>query len=107
MASDEVNNKSETYRVSENRYLRMAGMICIALGSAVLFYLSEQVDTNSWRQYQTLWQWVPLALLYFCGGNSLGLGLIVLIVGSGDLPLLTTAKTRKGLLVKLAGAPTC
>jgi hypothetical protein len=46
----------------------------------------------------------PLVLLYFCGANSLGLGLIVLIVGFGDLSRLTTARTRKGLLVKLAGA---
>jgi hypothetical protein len=104
MAPDELNNKAETYPVRENRYLRIIGVICIALALAALFYLSEQVELNSWRQYHSLWQWVPVALLYFCGANLLVLGLIVLLTGFGDLSLLTTAKARKGLLVKLAGA---
>ena len=104
MPSGELNNKAETYRNRENRYLRIIGLICIALASSALFYLSEQVELNSWQQYETLWQVAPLALLYFCGANLLALGLIVLLAGFRDLPLFTTAKARKGLLVKLAGA---
>jgi hypothetical protein len=104
MASDELNNKAETDPVRENRYLRIIGVICIALALAALFYLSEQVELNSWRQYHSRWQWVSVALLYFCGANLLVLGLMVLLTGFGDLSLLTTAKARKGLLVKLAGA---
>lgn len=104
MASEELNNRADRYRNRENRYLKIIGLICIALALAALFYLSEQVELNPRRQYQTLWQFVPLALLYFCGANLLVLGLIVLLTGFGDLSLLATAKARKGLLVKLAGA---
>jgi hypothetical protein len=102
MPSGEQSNRTETYRVRENRYLKIIGLIGIVLALATLFYLSEQVELYPWR-YRMLRQLALLALLYFCGANLLVLGLIVLIAGFGDLSLLSTAKARKGLLVKLAG----
>lgn len=104
MTSADLNNKAQTLLKRENRYLKVGGLICIALAAPALFYLSEQVELKSWQQYETLWEFAPLALVYFCGANLFALGLIVLFAGFSDLPLFRNARARKGLLVKLAGA---
>ncbi len=67
------------------------------------FFLESQLNPET-LLHTSKWQIVLMALLFFGASNIAALGLIIFLAGLKNLPLLTNAKARKGMWVKLAGA---
>jgi hypothetical protein len=88
----------------ENRRLKVVGVVIVAVGLLALFYVMEQAESTSWGPDARLSRVVPLALLFLGATNVLALGTFVLIGGFNSLPLLSNARARNGLLLKMAGA---
>ena len=88
---------------TENRGLKIAGLVLVALSGPAIVYLSDQVETQAWLDADA-WQLAFLFLVYVVGANLFALGLIVLFAGFSNRPLLSDAHARRGVRVKLAGA---
>ena len=88
----------------ENRRLKIAGLVLMALPSPGFFYLAKRLDPDPWQTIQDTSQFVFIALLYVGAANVFALGMIVFLAGFTNLPLLTNRRARKGAWVKLAAA---
>jgi len=97
-------NTSDLPKNRENRRLKIAGLVLMALPSPGFFYLANRLDPDPWQTIQDTSQFVFIALLYVGAANVFALGMIVFLAGFTNLPLLTNRRARKGAWVKLAAA---
>lgn len=97
-------NGSNPPQARENRRLKIAGLVLMGLALPALFFLIDQAESKAWLTYQDNRQVWFTVLLYLVAANVFALGLIVLLAGLKNLPLLTDVQAKKGALVKLAGA---
>jgi hypothetical protein len=85
------------------RRQKIQGLLLMGLGLPGIFYLMEQIERNAAAHTFTGNQTIVLLAVYFGSVNFFALGLILLLAGLKNLPLLTETRLRKGLWVKLAG----
>src|SRR5947208_15931614 len=88
----------------ENRRLKIAGLVLMALPSPGFVYLANRLDPDPWQTIQDTSQLVFIALLYVGAANVFALGMIVILPGLTNLPLLTNRRAKNGAWVKLAAA---
>jgi TM2 domain-containing membrane protein YozV len=87
----------------ESRRLKIVGLLLMAMALPGVGFLTDQVDSKAWLSADK-WQLASIALLYIVASNVFALGLIVLLAGFRDLPLLANPQARKGACLKLVGA---
>lgn len=104
MLLSHTGNGSNPPLARENRRLKIAGLVLMGVALPALFFLMDQVESKAWLTYQDNWQIWSIVLLYLVAANVFALGLIVLLAGLKNLPLLTDVQAKKGAVVKLAGA---
>src|SRR6266487_4634710 len=83
--------------------LKMAGLVFILASLGVLTQFDKMVDFEkpvaaAPRDY------VFVAGAWLVAAHLLAVGLIILLAGLKDVPLLTSARARRGALQKLAGS---
>jgi hypothetical protein len=104
MLLSHTGNGSNPPQARENRRLKIAGLVLMGVALPALFFLIDQVESKAWLTYQDNRQVWSAVLVYLVAANVFALGLIVLLAGLKNLPLLTDVQAKKGALVKLAGA---
>jgi TM2 domain-containing membrane protein YozV len=104
MLLSNTGNRPNPLQARESRRLKIAGLVLIGVALPALFFLMDQVESKAWLTYQDNRQVWSTVLLYLVAANLFALGLIVLLAGLKNLPLLTDVQAKKGALVKLAGA---
>src|SRR5437867_12271968 len=77
----------------ENRRLKIAGLVLMALPSPGFFYLANGVDPDPWQTIKDTSQFVFIALLYVGSAIVFALGLIVFLVGFANLSFLTNRRS--------------
>ena len=87
----------------EIRRQKIKGLLLMALGLPGVFYLIEQADRNLWHSFTNL-KLAIAALVYFSSANFFVLGLMLLLAGLKERPVLSEPQLKRGLWVKLTGA---
>lgn len=90
-------------RGRENLQLKIVGIVLIIVASPAFAFLSSQRESKA-LLYASKWQLALITLLFLGASNIATLGLIFFLAGLRDIALLTKARARKGMWVKLAGA---
>ena len=103
MLASDTHSKLDPPRSRESRHLKIAGLVLIGITVPAFGFLVEQSESKAWLSADK-WQFAAIALLYIVASNVFALGLIVLLAGFRNLPLLTDARARKGARIKLKGA---
>jgi len=84
------------------RKQKIQGLLLMGLGLPGIFYLFEQIERDA-AQNLTGNQTIVLLAVFFGSVNCFALGLILLLAAFKNLPVLTDARLKKGLWLKLAG----
>ncbi len=84
--------------------LKMAGLVLLALGFVAAAAIGESVGDGGQLLAAPLRQMARLGAAWMGAAYLLSIGLIVLLAGLHGVPLLTSARARRGALQKLAGA---
>jgi TM2 domain-containing membrane protein YozV len=95
--------KPDPPRSGESRRLKILGLVLMGITVPAFGFLMEQTESKAWLSADNR-QVASIAVVYLAASNVFALGLIVLLAGFRDLPLLTNAHARKGARLKLAGA---
>ena len=78
--------------------LKMAGLVFILAGLVAFSQLDKDFESGALREY------VFVAGAWLVAAHLFALGLIILLAGLKDVPLLTSTRARRGALQKLAGS---
>jgi hypothetical protein len=78
--------------------LKMAGLVFILAGLVAFSQLDKDFESGALRDY------VFVAGAWLVAAHLFALGLIILLAGLKDVPLLTSTRARRGALQKLAGS---
>jgi TM2 domain-containing membrane protein YozV len=98
-----VNELAIDSRGKNARRLKFAGLVFIVLGAAAFGIIGETVGDGSKLFTATPPYISPVAAAWAVAAHVAAIGMIVLLAGLHDVPLLTSAKARRGAWQKLLG----
>src|SRR5215475_5118999 len=84
--------------------LKMAGLILTLVGFAAFPVLGDRIGDLEEPAAAALWDYGLIAGAWLIAAHFFAAGLIVLLAGLKDVPLLASARARRGALQKLAGS---
>ena len=88
----------------ETLWLRFGGMILMLAGAAACAWLGRTADLLERLRDAGRDGIMPWAPLWLAAVNAVCLGLILLLAGLGEVSLRTSARARRGTLVRIAAA---
>ena len=88
----------------KSRTLKIAGLSAMAIGLVPLMLFGERLGTVEWLRNADSQTLALVTIGWLAAAEVVAFGVILLLAGLKDVPLLTSARAMRGALAKLAGA---
>src|SRR5947208_17167794 len=88
-------NTSDLPKNRENRRLKIAGLVLMALPSPGFFYLAKRLDPDPWQTIQDTSQLVFIALLYVGAAHVCALRTVAFLPRCTDVPPPTARRATR------------